>query len=115
MSTLPRPFSFLGFWLEALKTAWLRALAPTRLQWLALYMQAAARHEASASEGYTMGFAGLESENTILIHVRYLPSVNREIMNGAIATARTIIEHEAKIEGWTPWLKVREDVKMDSQ
>jgi hypothetical protein len=78
-------------------------------------MQAGSRHEASVTDSYSMGFAGLESENTILIYVRYTPSVNREIMNGAIATAREIIEDRAKTEGWTSWLKIREDVKMDSQ
>jgi hypothetical protein len=89
-----------------------RPYTPSRLQWLAVYMQAAARKDISVADGYSIGFAGLESENTILIYVRYLPSVNREIMNGAIETARMIIDGRAKAEGWSSWLKIREDVKM---
>ena len=60
------------------------------------------------------------SLNTIVIcelllrdlYVRYLPDVNREIMNINLASARKVIAMEAKSYGWTAWLKTKEDIQM---
>ena len=92
-----------------------RPYSPTRLQWLALNMEAQMGQNFSMGEGYSMDFVGLAAENTILLYVRYLPSVNREIMNGSIENAKNVISIAAKGEGWSSWLKIREDVKMVDQ
>ena len=47
---------------------------------------------------------------TILIYVRYLPTVNREVMNTYIDAAREVIKITAKSYGWDKWLKIREDI-----
>jgi hypothetical protein len=47
-----------------------------------------------------------------MIYVKYLPSVNREVMNMAIDTARKVIAIETKSRGWSSWLKVTERVEM---
>jgi hypothetical protein len=78
-------------------------------------MEAQMGQNFSMGEGYSMDFVGLAAENTILLYVRYLPSVNREIMNGSIENAKNVISIAAKGEGWSSWLKIREDVKMVDQ
>lgn len=90
----------------------LRPYSPNRIQWLALTMEAQMRVDLSRESGYSLDFVGLEPKNAILIYVRYLPTVDREIMNGRIDTARKIINVAAKSEGWLPWLKIEEDVKI---
>lgn len=49
--------------------------------------------------------------DTILIYVRYLPSVDRPSMNSTIDTARRVIHITAKGYGWDSWLKIKEDVE----
>jgi hypothetical protein len=89
-----------------------RPYSPTRLQWLAVDMEARMGQKLSMDDGFSIDFVGLDTENTILLYVRYLPSVDREILNGSIETAKKVISVTAKSEGWSSWLKVREDVKM---
>ncbi|SRR5216684_1350296 len=88
-----------------------RPYTPTRLQWLALDMEARMHKDLSTEDGFSLDFVGLDKDNAILIYVRYLPSADREIMNSIIENAKTVIGMSAKSEGW-PWLKIREDVKM---
>ena len=49
---------------------------------------------------------------TILIYVRYLPNVNREVMNMAIDNAREVIMITARGYGWDRWVKIKERVEM---
>lgn len=60
---------------------------------------------------FTLQITSPDSE-TILIYVRYLPNVNREVMNIHIDAARKVIRITAKSYGWDSWLKVREDIQM---
>ncbi len=85
---------------------------PSRLEWLALELNAEQRIELSEESGFAMTFVPVENENAILIFVRYLENVNREIMNTNIDTARKVISMKAKSHGWDSWLKVKEDVQM---
>ena len=52
---------------------------------------------------------------TLLIFVRYQATVDREIMNGKIDTAREVIMSTAKSHGWDKWVKIRERVEMYPQ
>ena len=47
-----------------------------------------------------------------MIYARYLPDVNRTVMNISIDSARKVIEITAKSYGWDGWLKIREDVQL---
>jgi hypothetical protein len=84
----------------------------TRLQWLALDMEARMHMDMTDRDGISFDFVSLEEENAILLHVRYLPRADREIMNQRIEIAKNVINIKAKYEGWSSWLKIREDVKM---
>jgi hypothetical protein len=86
--------------------------APARLEWLAVDLNGRLHVALSESTGYSMEFVPLTAVDTLVIYVRYLPSVNREVMNISIDTARKIIALSAKSHGWSSWLKVKEDVEM---
>ena len=49
---------------------------------------------------------------TLLILVRYLPTVNREMMSSTIDAARKVIMNTAKSYGWDNWVKIREQVEI---
>ena len=86
---------------------------PSRLEWLAVELNANLRVSMSVNNGYLMSFVPIEKEDTILIYVRYLPNVNREVMNISINGAREVISIKTKQYGWNSWLKVREDIQME--
>ena len=69
---------------------------PSRLEWLAVELNAMHRTDMHDLEGYLLFFIPLEKENTILIFVRYTPQTNRKAMNIGIDTARKVIEIDAK-------------------
>ena len=54
----------------------------------------------------------LVDHETLLIVARYHPTVNREIMNWIIETAREAIKSTAKSHGWDKWVKIRASVEM---
>lgn len=85
---------------------------PSRLEWLALDMEVRSRPETSEGSGFSMHFVPLEDSDTIRIDVRYSPTVNREIINISISAAREMITIHSKANGWTSWLKIKEDVRM---
>jgi hypothetical protein len=89
-----------------------RPYTPTRREWIALELNANWREDLTKND-FSMQFAAPRyQEDTILIFVNYLPSVNRQIMNGAIEAAKQAIAIEAKGHGWS-WLKVKEQVQMN--
>jgi hypothetical protein len=88
-----------------------RLYTPTRLEWLALDMNARLRRDFSATSSFSMDFAPV-MENTILIVVHYLPNVNRTAMNMSIASARKVIEIDTRARGWSSWVRIKEQVEM---
>jgi hypothetical protein len=85
---------------------------PSRLEWLAVNLSAELRVPLSVDNGFSMNFVPMVNENTILIYVRYIPSVvNREVMNLAIDGARKVISMISKSHDWDSWLIVKEDVQ----
>lgn len=84
---------------------------PTKIEWLALEMNSDLRQDASADSPFLLSVVQVDHE-TLMIYVRYLPTVDREIMNGAIDTARKVIMMGAKRYGWDKWVKIRERVEM---
>jgi hypothetical protein len=86
---------------------------PTEIEWLALTMRASLRQDASTDHPYSLDIILVDHE-TLLIVVRYHPTVNREIVNRTIDTAREAIRSTAKSYGWDKWVKIRESVEMYS-
>jgi hypothetical protein len=82
---------------------------PRRIDWLTTTLQASLRTD--PTEGYDLEITSPDPE-TILIYVRYLPTVNREVMNLGIDAARKVVDITAKKYGWDGWLKVREDIQL---
>jgi hypothetical protein len=89
----------------------LTSYTPTQIEWLALTMRASLRQDASTDYPYSLDIILVDHE-TLLIVVRYHPTVNREIMNRTIDTAREVIMSTAKSYGWDEWVKIRESVEM---
>jgi hypothetical protein len=85
---------------------------PTQIEWLALIMRAGLRQDASTDHPYSLDIIRVDHE-TLLIVVRYHPTVNREIINRTIDTAREAINGTAKSYGWDKWVKIRESVEMN--
>ncbi len=84
---------------------------PSRIEWLATVLQANLRTERLTEDGFTLNIV-MQDQETISIYVRYLPTVNREIMNIGIESARYVIQITAKSYGWDKWLKVKENIQM---
>ena len=87
------------------------ALYPPRIHWLTTTLQASLREDALQTDGYQLLITSPDSE-TILIYVRYMPDVNRRVMNLSIDTARKVIQITAKSYGWDKWVKIREDIQL---
>jgi hypothetical protein len=89
----------------------LTSYTPTEIEWLALTMRASLRQEASTDYPYSLDIILVDHE-TLLIFVQYHPTVNREIMNRTIDTAREVIMSTAISYGWDKWVKIRKHVEM---
>lgn len=87
---------------------------PTRIDWSTTTLQASLRMEALDEYGYLLQITSPDPE-TIMIYVRYLPTVNREAMNTTINASREVIHITAKRYGWDKWLKIVEDIKLADQ
>ena len=84
---------------------------PTKIEWLALAVNSQLRQDASAHFPFSLSVVHSDHE-TLVIFVRYHPTVNREIMNRTIETAREVIRSTAKSYGWDNWVNIRERVEM---
>jgi hypothetical protein len=89
-----------------------RPFTPTRIEWLTAMLQANLRDEKIDTDGYLLQITNSDAD-TIVIYVRYIPTVRREAMNSSIDAARSVIQIHAKSYGWDKWLKVREDIQME--
>jgi hypothetical protein len=85
---------------------------PSKLEWLSVDLNSRMRADITVDSQFMLCFLPIEKEDTIVIYVKYLPSVNRASMNIAINGAREVIAIEAKSKGWSSWLKVREKIEM---
>lgn len=83
---------------------------PTRIEWLTTVLQASLRVDLTEENKFLLQIANPDSQ-TILIYVRYLPDVNREVMNMTIESSREVIKITAKSYGWDNWVKAREDIQ----
>jgi hypothetical protein len=88
----------------------LQPFTPTRIDWLTTELQASLRDDDLYNNRYELQITTPDPE-TVLIYVRYMPDVDRTIMNSAIDTARKVIQITVKSYGWDDWVKVREDIQ----
>jgi hypothetical protein len=84
---------------------------PTRLEWLAVALNAADRTDPSPDKLYELFYMQNELEDAIIINVFYHPAVNREIMNADIIGAQKVIKAYIEAYGWD-WVRIRENVQM---
>jgi hypothetical protein len=84
---------------------------PTRIDWLTTTLQASLRDDQMQTTGFLLQITSPDPE-TVLIYVRYVPDVNREVMNTSIDVARRVIQITARGYGWDKWVKIREDVQL---
>jgi hypothetical protein len=84
---------------------------PTKIEWLALAVNSQLRQDFSADRPFFLSVVQVDHE-TLLIFVRYHPTVNREMMNSTINNARDVILITAKSYGWDNWVKILERVEM---
>ena len=84
---------------------------PTKIEWLALAANSQLRQDSSADRPFSLSVVQVDHE-TLLIVVRYHPTVNREMMHRTIDTAREVIMITAQSYGWDKWVKIRERVEM---
>ena len=84
---------------------------PTKLEWLAVTVNTGLSHRYSVAEPYHLQVIPIHNEDTLLIHVRYHPQLNREVLNIALDSAREVIHIHARSKGWNSWLKVRERIE----
>jgi len=88
-----------------------KSFTPTRLEWLVLEVNTLSRVDFTSGHKFGMEVQG-GGPDTVLVFVRYQPTVNREVMNTAIEGMRREINSAAKRHGWESWVKIREDVKL---
>lgn len=84
---------------------------PTKIEWLALAVNSQLRKDSSADRPFDLSVVQVDHE-TLLIFVRYHPTVSREMMNSAMNNARELILSTAKSYGWDNWVKIRERVEV---
>ena len=82
------------------------------MEWLALWSNAELRRDFTPESQFTLSVLNSDHE-TVLIYVRYIPTVNRQAMNMAIDNARDVIMITARGYGWDRWLKIKERVEME--
>ena len=85
---------------------------PTRLEWLAVELNAYYRTDDLGGLGYTITFISNEKEDTILLYVHYMRSANREAMNLAVDSARKVFNITVQSKGWDDWVRLKERVEM---
>jgi hypothetical protein len=89
----------------------LQPFTPTRIDWLVTYLQASLREDLTEEKNFNLNISSSDPE-TVVIYVRYFPTVDRKIMNADIDTARKVIHVVAQTYGWDGWVKIKEDVEL---
>ena len=87
-----------------------RPYTPSRIEWLAVELNANHRIDAQIDKEYSLTFVADGTTDTIVIGVGVFPYVNREMMNMGINHARKMVRMTAEKYGWDTWVKIR--VKM---
>ena len=96
---------------QGAKTEGAKPYTPTRLQWLAVKLNAELGRQFSAG-GFQMLFVPKEADNTIVILVNYFKdSVRPGQIEAEIKHTKQVISLTAQARKWEKWLKVKQLVK----
>jgi len=96
---------------KAPRTEGAKPYTPTRLEWLAVKLNAELGRQFSQG-GFQMLFVPKETENTIVIVVNYFEGTVRPgQIEAEVKHAKKVIELTAQARKWLKWLKVKELVK----
>lgn len=96
---------------KGVKTEGAKPYTPTRLQWLAVKLNAELGRQFS-QDGFQMLFVPKEAENTIVILVNYFKgSVRPGQIEAEVKHAKKVIELTAQARKWDKWLKIKQLVK----
>ena len=100
-----------GYAPTAPNTEGAKPYTPTRLEWLAVKLNAELGRQFSQG-GFQMLFVPNETEDSILIVVNYFQgTVPQGQIEAELKHAKKVIELTAKARNWQSWLKVKELVK----
>lgn len=83
---------------------------PTRLEFLAVELNAYARLQTLDSDHFTLMFSPRATDDTIIIFVRDNQGVDFDNMRNAIKEARGILQTLVGAHGWNDWVRVTEDI-----
>lgn len=86
------------------------AYAPTKLEWLALEIEASHRFSGLQPHGFNVGFWASPNDDAIVIAVQQLPNADRQSINIMVKTYRQVIQNYAQKHGWD-WVSIREEYK----
>ncbi|MBI5314664.1 MAG: hypothetical protein HZB34_01680 [Nitrospirae bacterium] len=92
---------------------------PTKIEWLALTVNAQLQYERHAEDLYEV-FVVQADHETLELLIRYHPGPSRRaysptnlaVMQSKIKTTRDLIMTTAKRYGWDKWVRIREPVEI---
>jgi len=92
-------------------TAGLAPYIPTRIQWLAVELNAGYRAEELEVSGFMLNFIPILEEDAIVILVQYTARASRSDINERIDAAKEVIRILTESRGWDSWITVKTRLK----
>jgi len=89
----------------------MRPYTPSRLEWLALELEASYRQDFSRDSDYDVHYLA-KPPNTILIFVHYRSEAAAGTADYATNTAKQLVTQDASAHGWSSWVKVEVQRKL---
>lgn len=84
---------------------------PTRVEWLALELEASYRQDFSNDSDYSVHYLA-KPPNTILIFVHYRNETSAAKVDSGIDAAKQIVRQTASAHNWSSWVKVEVSRKL---
>jgi hypothetical protein len=81
---------------------------PTRVEWLALNLQANYKTDWSPDSDYSVNFIP-DFPDTIAIAVGYTDKASAALVDQAVEGAKALVGKEANNFGWSKWVKIKVD------
>jgi hypothetical protein len=98
-----------GAAMAQLPTPGLEPFVPTRLEWMEVYLNAGKGVPYSEKYGYGISYVADLGSDTMFVVAQFdEATVNEEIMENAINSAKGIVSLYAKRKGWDSWLVIKE-------
>lgn len=91
---------------EAADSAGMEPYTPSRLQWLAMDLEASYRLEYSEAVGYAVDYIAI-APDTIVVEVDYSAKTSAKLIDNAVDHAAQLAKRSASRYGWADWVKVK--------